>query len=177
MCIHLLVNQDGTISHTALFKLQDKVKLGTAFNVQLNFKIGGKLRESFHQKTWEKAYNIHDNIFRMILTVELKSAKKIIHKMEFTRKAILFWTRNPKIPYRIWISIVEEQTPFYPETVEEAKSLLFDINKIIELDSNSFNLGINKLFADIGVSWGKHDYTKPTRVYSKSNSIELFFIE
>jgi hypothetical protein len=93
--------------------------------------------------------------------------------IKLVRKAALFWTRNPKIPYRIWISIVKDDAPFYPLTEEEAKSLLFDVNKVIELKGSDLVSGSHKLHADIKVSWGKHVFTEPNEIRGRSNYIEL----
>ena len=91
----------------------------------------------------------------------------------FVRKAALFWTRNPKIPYRIWVSILKDDAPFYPLAEEEAKSLLFDVNRVIELSGSDLDSGAQRLYADIRVSWGKHDYADPTEIKGRSNEIEL----
>jgi hypothetical protein len=91
------------------------------------------------------------------------------------RKAIMFWTRSPKITNRIWISVIKDDTLLYPETVEEARSFLFDVNKIIELNAESLDYGVHKLFADIEVTWGKHAYTEPTVITAKSNVIEVTY--
>jgi hypothetical protein len=109
----------------------------------------------------------------MTIEVDLKSGRKTVMPIKLVRKAALFWTRNPKIPYRIWVSIVKDDAPFYPLTEEEAKSLLFDINKVIELSGSDLDSGNLKLYADIHVSWGKHDYTKPTEIKGRSNELEL----
>ena len=109
----------------------------------------------------------------MTIEVEIKSGRKTVLPVKFVRKAALFWTRNPKIPYRIWVSIVKDDTPFYPLEIEEARSLLFDVNKVIELSGNVLDSGIHKLHAEIKVSWGKHDYTEPTEIKGRSNEIEL----
>ncbi|HYX72098.1 MAG TPA: hypothetical protein VE732_04950, partial [Nitrososphaera sp.] len=104
---------------------------------------------------------------------DLKSGRRRIEPIKLGRKAALFWTRNPKIPYRIWVSIVKDDTTFYPLTEEEAKSLLFDVNKIIELRGSDLNSGTHKLYTDIRVSWGKHVYTQPNEIKGRSNDIEL----
>ena len=161
------------IEQVKLSKSQDIIKGGAPPAICITFKIVGELREGFHQKSWEKAYNRHDNVFRMKIAVELKSNRRLIYKIEFVRKAILFWTRSPKIPYRIWASIFEGHTPFYPQTIEEARSLLFDVNKEIELNHNNLKLGTNNVLAYISVSWGKHDYTEQTHMHATSNEIEL----
>ena len=92
---------------------------------------------------------------------------------EIVRKAIMFWTRNPKITNRIWISVIKDDMLIYPKTVEEARSFLFDVNKIIELNVENLDSGVHKLFADVEVTWGKHTYTGPTVIAAKSNVIEV----
>jgi hypothetical protein len=162
------------IADATLAKSQDNVKPGQPLTLSLSFKIDGAIRESFDQKNWERAYNKHDNGFRMTIEVGIKSGrKKTVMSVKFVRKATLFWTRNPKIQYRIWVSIVKDDTPFYPLTIEEAKSLLFDVNKVIELSGSDFDSGTQKLHAEIKVSWGKHNYTEPTEIKGRSNEIEL----
>jgi hypothetical protein len=109
----------------------------------------------------------------MKIEIDLKSGRRRIALIKLVRKAALFWTRNPKIPHRIWVSIVKDDTPSYPLTEEEAKSLLFDVNKVIELKGSDFNSGTHKLYTDIKVSWGKHVYTEPNEIKGRSNDIEL----
>jgi len=109
----------------------------------------------------------------MTIEIDLKSGRRTIRPIKVVRKAALFWTRNPKISYRIWVSIVKDDAPFYPLTEEEARSMLFDVNKVIELSGNDLDSGSHKLYADIRVSWGKHHYTEPAEIRGKSDEIEL----
>jgi hypothetical protein len=122
---------------------------------------------------WETAYDKHDNLFRMSISIALKIKRKNIFLTKITRKAPMFWTRSPKIPFRIWVSIIRDNTPFYPVTIEEAKSLLFDVNKIIEMDTDSLNRGNHSLYADIKVSWGSHYYTGPEEITNVSNIVDV----
>jgi hypothetical protein len=157
-----------------LSRLQDKVKKGeSSLTLSLSFKIQGKIREVFDQKNWERAYNIHDNVFRITIEISLKEGRKAVLQNKFVRKAALFWTRSPKIPFRIWVSIIKDDTPFYPTTVEEAKSLLFDINQLIELNGDHLERGSHEFSTDIKVSWGKHFYTNPTVITGRSNAISI----
>jgi len=167
---------DSFIAGATLAKSQDSVKSGQPLTLSLNFKVDGTIREVFSQKNWERAYNKHDNGFRMTIEVDLKSGRKTIMPIKFVRKAALFWTRNPKIPYRIWVSIVKDDAPFYPLAEEEAKSLLFDVNKVIELSGTDLDSGAQKLYSDIRVSWGKHDYTEQGEIKGRSNEVELMRI-
>ena len=166
-------NQESIVSDAKLSLSQDKVKEGESLSLSLSFKIIGNIREIFNQKNWERAYNKHDNLFRITIEISLKAGRKVILQNKFVRKAALFWTRSPKIPYRIWISIIKDDTPFYPITVDEAKSLLFDINKLIELNSDNLKRGNHKLSIDIKVSWGKHYYTNSTNIKGRSNTVDI----
>jgi hypothetical protein len=168
-----LENEKSMIVDAKLSRLQDKVKKDESLTLSLSFKIQGNIREVFDQKNWERAYNIHDNVFRITIEISLKEGRKAVLQNKFVRKATLFWTRSPKIPFRIWISIIKDDTPFYPTTVEEAKSLLFDINKLIELNGNDLKRGSHEFSTDIKVSWGKHFYTDPTVITGRSNAVAV----
>jgi hypothetical protein len=168
-----LENEKSMIVDAKLSRLQDKEKKGESLTLSLSFKIQGNIREVFDQKNWERAYNIHDNVFRITIEISLKDGRKAVLQNKFVRKAILFWTRSPKIPFRIWVSIIKDDTPFYPTTVEEAKSLLFDISKLIELNSYDFKRGSREFSTDIKVSWGKHFYTNPTVITGRSNAVSI----
>jgi hypothetical protein len=161
------------IDTATLAKSQESVRPDQPLTLSLSFQIQGSIREAFSQKNWERAYNKHDKGFLMTIEIDLKSGRRRIALIKLVRKAALFWTRNPKIPYRIWVSIVRDDTPFYPLTEEEAKSLLFDVNKVIELKGNDLQSGSHKLYTDIKVSWGNHVYTQPNEIKGRSNDIEL----
>jgi hypothetical protein len=164
---------ESFIDSTVLAKSQQSVRPDQPLTLSLGFKIQGSIRDAFSQKNWERAYNKHDKGFLMMIEIDLKSGRRKIALIKLVRKAALFWTRNPKIPYRIWVSIVKDDTPFYPLTEDEAKSQLFDVNKVIELSGSDLNSGTHKLYADIRVSWGKHVYTQPNEIKGRSNDVEL----
>ena len=164
---------DSFIDRATLAKSQESVRPDQPLTLSLSFRIQGSIREAFSQKNWERAYNKHDKGFLMKIEIDLKSGRRRVALIKLVRKAALFWTRNPKIPYRVWVSIVKDDTPFYPLSEEEAKSLLFDVNKVIELKGSDFNSGTHKLYTDIKVSWGKHVYTEPNEIKGRSNNIEL----
>ncbi|HWS20979.1 MAG TPA: hypothetical protein VN239_09850 [Nitrososphaera sp.] len=165
---------DSFIDNAILAKSQESVRPDQPLTLSLSFRIQGSIREAFSQKNWERAYNKHDKGFLMKIEIDLKSGRRRIALIKLVRKAALFWTRSPKIPHRIWVSIVKDDAPFYPLTEEEVKSLLFDVNKVIELKGSDINSGgTHKLYTDIKVSWGKHVYTQPNEIKGRSNDIEL----
>jgi len=142
----------------------DEIKRGQLLILDLSFKIEGNIRDLFNPKVWEVAYDKHDKSFKMSIVVALKLERTKILLTKITRKTSIFWTRSPKIPYRIWVMIIRDYDPFYPNTIEEAKSMMFDVNKVIELNTNHFNPGNNTIYADISASWGRHYYTEPTEI-------------
>lgn len=151
----------------------ESIKSNDSLTLSLGFNIDGLIREIFSQKNWERAYDKHDNAFRLTVLLELKVCKKTVENIKFVRKAVLFWTRNPKLSYRVWISIIKEETPYYPLTIEEAKSLLFDITKKIVLDSKMLKKGENNIQVSIRVSWGRHLYTEPSELRGDSEFVKI----
>jgi hypothetical protein len=161
------------LSQVTLEKSQDSVKKDQPLTLSLGFKVEGAIREAFTQKNWERAYNKHDNAFRMTIEVNLKAGRKTIMPLKFVRKAAFFWTRNPKIPHRIWVSIVKDDSPHYPLSVEEAQGLLFDVQRVIEREGTAMESGQHQIVADVRVSWGKHEFTQSQEISGRSNEIQL----
>jgi hypothetical protein len=171
-----LSEEKDSLDNIVLTKINNPNKSNDLLSFILSLKINGRIRKIFNQSLWEKAYNKFDNTFRITINVDLKSGNKILYSIKFLKKAVFFWTRNPRIPHRIWIFIVKDDSPFYPESEEEAKSLLFDIEKIIELKPSIISKKNSKIYANVKISWGKHNFTEPTRLEGKSNEEEIQLI-
>lgn len=165
--------QKSLISDIKLGTSHTSIGANTILTLDVGFIINGLIREIFSQKNWERAYDKHDNAFRLSVFLDVKVDGKSIDKIKFVRKAVLFWTRNPKLSYRVWISIIKDETPYYPLTIEEAKSLLFDVTKTIELQSNNLAKGQNEIKIDINVSWGRHIYTEPVELHAHTETIRV----
>jgi hypothetical protein len=170
----MLNSRGNFISETKLETVQAKEESRNVGQVKLSFSITGTIRGAFNQSSWEKAYNKHDNSFRLKIRIALKTSNQTIFTKEYVRKAVLFWTRNPKVPFRIWIFVVQEDVPLYPLSVEEAQSLMFDVNKTIEVkEDQSGKSRDSDIYAEIRVSWGRHDFTEPVELSAQSNSARL----
>ncbi len=168
-----LNKNESFITDLNLKKSQDKPTIGDSIALSLNFTIKGNIREIFTQKNWEKAYNKHDNVFRLTIKLEVKNNGQTIDSKKLIRKAILFWTRNPKISHRIWITIVKDESPHYPLEEEEARNLLFDFQKNIEIEASKLGVGKNKISVTINLSWGKHEYIEKNQITKESNIEEI----
>jgi hypothetical protein len=69
--------------------------------------------------------------------------------------------------------IVVDDNPNLPDSVEDAKSLIFDVKRPIELIGSSIGRGKHKLVAHVSASWGKHNFTQQMEVNAKSNTVEI----
>jgi hypothetical protein len=165
--------QTSSISDIKIGSSHDSIRSNEILTLSLSFNIDGSIRENFSQKNWERAYDKHDNGFRLTISLDLKVGRNSVDKAKFVRKAVLFWTRNPKLSYRVWVSVIKDETPHYPLTIEEAKSLLFDVTKTMELDSNKLKEGQNEIHVSIKVSWGKHLYTDPFELHGETKVVKV----
>jgi len=165
--------QTSSISYIKIGSSHDSIRSNEILTLSLSFNIDGSIRENFSQKNWERAYDKHDNGFRLTISLDLKVGRNSVDKAKFVRKAVLFWTRNPKLSYRVWVSVIKDETPHYPLTIEEAKSLLFDVTKTMELDSNKLKEGENEIHVSIKVSWGKHLYTDPFELHGETKVVKV----
>ncbi len=166
------VNNKSFISDLILKKSNTKSNIDNIV-LNLNFVIKGMIRDIFIQKNWEKAYNKYDNILRLLIKLDIKCNGQIIDSKKLIRKAILFWTRNPKITHRIWITIVKDENPFFPLQEEEAKNLLFDFQKDLEISPSKLKKGKNNISVVINVSWGRHDYIEKDEITKETNMEEI----
>ncbi|HJS64476.1 MAG TPA: hypothetical protein VJ767_06420 [Nitrososphaeraceae archaeon] len=171
-----MTQNNNRLENIVLTKTKNKISINEPISLNLSFKINGSIRDLFTQSTWEKAYNKFDNTFRIMIDADIKVGKKKIHSVKFLRKAIFFWARNPKIQHRIWVSIVKDDSPFYPLSEQESRSLLFDVNKIIEFSISDLNQGIYNFHADVRVSWGKHNFTGALKLEGISNQEQIEII-
>ena len=174
--------QESYISGMKLVPSSNWVKMNEPLTLDLQFKVEGRIREVFNQQKWTDAYNKHDTVFRVkyVIRVQTGSVKKrdIVEPIKFVRKASFYWSRNPKLPppppnKKVWAMMVLDDRPSLPESVEQAKSLIFDVKRPIELMGSSIGKGKHKLVAHVSASWGKHLFTEKMEVDAKSNEVEI----
>jgi hypothetical protein len=65
--------------------------------------------------------------------------------------------------------IVKDDTPFYPLEEEEARQLLFDFNKNIEIKPDALRKGKNDITVLVELSWGKHEFIDKNSLKKESN--------
>ena len=169
------------ISEIELEKLADKFKLDGNVIVNVKFSVLGAFRESFNEKNWERAYNKHDNLFKLKYGIKLHTGglrkREIGKPIDTYKKVALFWTRNPKLTQmaekKVWVQIAKNFEPFIPMTQAEAQEMLLDFNEKMEFKASELGAGRHKIEAEVYASWLKHDYTDSFSEKSNSKEIEI----
>ena len=174
-------SEKSFISEIELEKSNNKFKEDENVVLSVKFSVFGTLRENFNEKNWEKAYNKHDNVFKLKYGVKLYTSglrkRELGKPLDTYRKVAIFWTRNPKLTQvaekKIWVQIAKNFEPFIPKTQAEAQELLLDFNEKMEFKASELGSGKHKIVAEVFVSWLKHDYTEPFSDKSHSKEIEI----
>ncbi len=173
----------STISEISLEKSSDKFKESENVAVNVKFSITGELRQAFNEKSWERAYNKHDNVFKLKYGIKLYSGglrkREIGKPLDTYKKVALFWTRNPKLTQmaekKVWVQISRNFEPFIPKNQGEAQELLLDFDEKLHFNASELGIGKHKIGAEIYVSWLKHDYAEPfdQKIHSKEIEVEV----
>jgi hypothetical protein len=177
------LTERNTISEVLLEKLTDKFSVNDMITINVKFSVMGALREAFNEKNWERAYNKHDNVFKLKYGVKLYSGglrkREIPNPLDTYKKAALFWTRNPKLTQmaekKVWVQISKNFEPYIPMNQTDAQHSLLDFDEKVQFKASELGPGKHKLGAEVYVSWLKHDYTEPydVKVHSKEIEIEI----
>jgi len=176
-----LTSEKNAIGEIQLEKPADKFGIDDNITINVKFSVTGELREAFNEKNWEKAYNKHDNVFKLKYGVKLFSGGLRKHEvgdsLDTYKKAALFWTRNPKLTQmaekKVWVQISKNFEPHIPMNQAEAQQLLLDFDEKMNLKASDLGAGKHKIGAEVYVSWFKHDYTEAMDARSSSKEIEI----
>ncbi|MGC1708779.1 MAG: hypothetical protein WA799_03125 [Nitrosotalea sp.] len=176
-----MANEKNTIDKVLLEKSLDKFSVNDNIAINVKFSVTGGLREAFNEKNWERAYNKHDNTFKLKYGIKLYSGglrkREIGTPLDTYKKAALFWTRNPKLTQmaekKVWVQISKNFEPHVPMNQVEAQQLLLDFDEKIDIKASDLGPGKHKIGAEVYVSWFKHDYTEEFDGKTNSKEIEI----
>ncbi|MFQ5920487.1 MAG: hypothetical protein ACE5JV_00545, partial [Nitrososphaerales archaeon] len=149
------------VSALELIPSSAKVRMDEPLTLDVKFRIDGQIRELFNQQTWTDAYDKHDTVFGVKYTIRVQRSsmrnRDIVEPLAFVRKASFYWSRNPKTEpkppsKKIWAMIVMDDAPTLPDSIEHARSLIFDVRRPIELMGSSIGEGRQKLVARVTAS-------------------------
>lgn len=178
-----VVKQDASswarIEQVTLKCSSEKAKVDDNLAFTVGFRLDGIVRRNFHQKFWEAAYDQHDGGLRMAFRVDLRKSgvrllAKPLKEEKFVRRAVFFWTRNPEIPHRVWMTVATEfETILYPKTEEEAREMMFNVTRSFEIPAISLGKGDHSLNVNVHAKWGKHVFTERGEASAKSAPLRV----
>ena len=146
--------------------------------LNLGFRVVGGLREAFNPDVWTVAWEDFDKTLRLTARTEIVTyrgpfEKKLGEPRKEVRKASLYWSRDPDLPYRIWpLVIPEDGGPLkIPLNVEDAKSKMFDFVKRFNLPAGSLRGGSHSLSAVTSVQWGRRSYIEKGKAVGRAKPV------
>lgn len=169
-----------SIGHIGLTTDRKSYSTVDTVKVNLGFRVVGGLREAFHPDVWTLAWEDFDKILRLTLRVSVKEkagllAKRIAGTGKEVRKASFYWSRDPDLPYRIWAMIVPEDggPPKIPRNVDDAKSMMLDVEKTFEVSAAQLGAGRHRLTADGSVKWPRKSFIEQGSVKLESKEVVI----
>jgi len=154
------------------------------FKVSAN--LNGEIKNVLKPESWFNAYYKGDRYFFIRYYIEIKEKRFIFNKNllkdKIVRKAIIYWSRNPKIEdiywetyERIWLTIVTEDKMFYlPKDLEEVYSKLLFLNKSYKIKKDNIEKGNHTVYTVIKAKWSNYTFIKKDLVKGKSNFVNIY---
>ena len=148
--------------------------------VNVSYRIVGGLREAFHPDVWTVAWEDFDK--RMPLTIRLTLGarrgirpRKLEEIKKEVRRASFYWSRDPDLPYRIWVMIMPEDggPPKIPRNVEDARSKMLDVEKEFGFPASLLGPGHHGLFVEAKARWGRRSFIEKGDVASTSKPVVI----
>lgn len=148
--------------------------------VNLGFRLVGGLRESFHPDVWTVAWEDYDKIVRLTIGTSVGVQRGIRFKQlaqtkKEVRKASFYWSRDPDLPYRIWVMVMPEDggPPQIPANVEDAKSKMLDVAKSLQIPAAELGKGRHWLAGSARVRWGRRSFIEKGELSAKSKPVAV----
>ncbi len=168
----------SSLEEVQLLPEKKETTLDDILVLSLGFAIVGGVREAFNPDVWTVAWEDFDKTLRVttktaIVAVRGPFSRKIAEVKKEVRKASLYWSRDPDLPYRIWPLVVPEDggAPKIPANVEDAKSKMFDFAKRFEIPGKTLGRGSHRLAATATAKWGRHSYIEKGEVEGRSRPV------
>jgi len=153
---------------------------GDTATANLEFRVVGGLREAFHPDIWTVAWEDFDKVLRLTMRVSLRVqrgllTRKLAEIKKEVRKASFYWSRDPDLPYRIWVMVVPEDggAPKIPRSVEDAKARMFDVEKTFRFAASALGTGRHRLVGGAYASWGRRTFIEKGSASSKSKPLVI----
>lgn len=156
-----------------------QVRQDEPLSVRVRLSLGGELRQALTPEAWARAHEAYDEHFTLRYALALYSkgplfARRIAGPVRLRRRATFYWSRDPLLPYRIWVMVVDEAgVPRLPKDVEEARAMLMDVEWTFALAPGALARGARQLFARVRASWGRHSFADKGSVEGASPPLRI----
>ena len=165
------------LSEVILEPVERTIKLHDDARFRVIFSLVGGLRDVFNPALWELAYEHNDIILALRYSIVLKKKRlglphTIAGPVKFLKEGRIYWTKDPRRGYRIWVIVVDEkEEPHFPPDVEEAKRLLFDFEHEIRVPGSKLERGESRVWAEVKLWWARHIYAEKAEVKGSSQEV------
>jgi hypothetical protein len=146
----------------------------------LGFRLVGGLREAFHPDVWTVAWEDYDKIVRLTYGTSVAGKKGLRSRIlagnkKEVRRSSFYWSRDPDLPYRIWVMIMHEDgsAPKIPLNVEDARSKMLDVANVFEIEASSLGEGSHSLTGSAYARWGRRSFIEKGKVSGKSKPVVI----
>ena len=146
----------------------------------LGFRVVGGLREAFHPDVWTMAWEDYDKIVRLTLASAVAvrrgiTFRRLARNEKEIRRASFYWSRDPDLPYRIWVMVMPEDggAPQVPRNVEDAKSKMLNVTKTFQIPAAKIGKGRHRLAGSVTVAWGRRSFIEKGRLSGRSNPVSI----
>jgi hypothetical protein len=124
-----------------------------------SFQVLGDARILFRPDKWPNAYSWNGGRYTVKYTINVREDvrlgfdKSILDPFPYTRIATVV-PDSSHPPYQYWVRIqLEDGRTVVPNTVDEARSLMFDVNKSYKVNGATLGTGTHKLFSRVEAQW------------------------
>lgn len=165
-----------TLADVSAILDKSTVSIDETIGVTVGYRVIGGLRESLAPNVWTMSWEDNDKLVRLMMDCSVSSSgKKLGSTGREVRRARFYWSRDPDLPYRIWVAIVHEDggAPIIPMSVEEARAKFLDVVKRFEMPAKSVGRGRHKIVANVDVAWGRRTYIEKGKTSAKSKAVEV----
>lgn len=146
--------------------------------LSLGFRIVGGLRDAFHPDVWTVAWEDFDKILRLTTKLSIGvrrgiGQRKLVEVKKEVRKASFYWSRDPDLPYRIWVMVMPEDggPPKIPRNVEDAKGMMLDFEKTFAISASDLGAGRHTLVGKVEAKWPRKSFIEKGSVSGESRPV------
>ena len=160
-------------------------QLSGTVSFKIDFAFPDSFLESITLDTLRFAYSRYDRRIRIRYTIRLKKSRaigsKTLREIRFSKKWVLYWTRDPSILERyrtnIWaLGVNKDGYAEFFNDFDEAKRFLFEFSELVTVTANELGRGESRVYAVVEARIWRHTFAEPGTLRARSNSITVHVV-